>query len=96
MSCVWNAIYGTNHPQLKRSTRVTLDTRGVNHTHLGFSGSTRVYTYAVLTLECVFTHLHACMANVASILASYLPTSLSYNATVLITLFFPYRVLAAH
>ena len=32
------------------------------------------------------------MANVAS----YLPFSLSYNATVLVTLFFPYRALAAH
>ena len=28
--------------------------------------------------------------------ASYLPFSLSYNATVLVTLFFPYRALAAH
>ena len=45
---------------------------------------------------CVFTRVHACMANVASILASYLPTSLSYNATILVTLFFPYRALAAH
>ena len=32
------------------------------------------------------------MANVAS----YLPYSLSYNATILVTLFFPYRALAAH
>ena len=57
---------------------------------------TRVHAHAVFTLACVFTRLHACMANVASMLASYLPTSLSYNATVLITLFFPYRALAAH
>ena len=28
--------------------------------------------------------------------ASYLPFSLSYNATVLVTLFFLYRALAAH
>ena len=34
--------------------------------------------------------------KVASWLASYLPFSLSYNATVLVTLFFPYRALAAH
>ena len=34
--------------------------------------------------------------NVASQLASYLPFSLSYNATVLVTLFFHYRALAAH
>ena len=45
---------------------------------------------------CVFTHVHAFMANVASQLASYLPLSLSYSATILVTLFFPYRTLAAH
>ena len=44
----------------------------------------------------VFTHVHACMANVASQLASYLSFSLSYNATILDTLFFLYRALAAH
>ena len=55
-----------------------------------------VHAHTVLTLTCVFTRLHACMANVANMLASYLPTSLSYNATVLITLFFPYRALATH
>ena len=32
------------------------------------------------------------MANVAS----YLPFSLSYDATMLVTLFFPYRAWAAH
>ena len=36
--------------------------------------------------------MHACMDNVAS----YLPFSLSYNASVLVTLFFPYRALATH
>ena len=36
------------------------------------------------------------MANVASMLASYLPFSLSYNATILVTLFFLYSALAAH
>ena len=36
------------------------------------------------------------MANVASYLAIYLPFSLSCNATVLVTWFFPYRALAAH
>ena len=35
------------------------------------------------------------MANVASMLASSLSTSKIYNATVLVTLFFPYRALAA-
>ena len=81
------------------------DTRGMNHTHVGFLGSTHMYTHtqflhtrvhahAVFILTCVFTHVHACMANVTSMLASYLPTS--YHATVLVTLFFPYRALAAH
>ena len=36
------------------------------------------------------------MANVASMLPSYLPASLSYNATILDTLFFRYRALSAH
>ena len=36
------------------------------------------------------------MANIASMLPSYLPASLSYNATILVTLFFPYRALATH
>ena len=40
--------------------------------------------------------MHACKANVASMLASYLPFSLSYYATILVTLFFPYRALATH
>ena len=82
------------------------DTRGVNHTHVGFLGSIRVYTHmqylhtsayahTLFTFACVFTHVHACMANVASMLASYLSTSQIYNATVLVTLFFPYRALAA-
>ena len=76
--------------------------RGVNHTCVGFLDSTHVYTHTqylhtrvthtqYLHLR-VFTCVHACMANVAS----YLPFSLSYNATVLVTLFFPYRALAAH
>ena len=62
------------------------DTRGVNQTHVGFLGSTHVYTHtqylhmrvhahAVFTFACVFTCVHACMANVASMLASYLSTS---------------------
>ena len=83
------------------------DTHGVNHTHMGFLDSirvcthtqyvhTRVYAHSVFTLVCVFTRVHACMANVASLLASYLPFSLNYNATILVTVFFPYRALAAH
>ena len=36
------------------------------------------------------------MANVASYLASYLPVSLSYNAIILVAVFFLYRALAAH
>ena len=55
-----------------------------------------MHTQYLATLVCVFTYVHACMANVASMQASYLPTSLSCNATVLVTLFFPYRALAAH
>ena len=76
--------YGTNHPQLKRSH--ACDTRGVNHTRVGFLGSTRVYTHTrVHAHACIctrsiyirvcFTCVHACMANVASMLASYLPFS---------------------
>ena len=94
-----------SHAYDTRVTRVLHDTRGVNHTRVGFLGSTRVYTHtqylhthayahAVFTFACVFTRVHACMANVPSILASYLSTSI-YNATVLVTLFFPYRTLAA-
>ena len=55
-----------------------------------------VHAHAVFTFACVFTCVHACMANVGSMLASYLSTSQSYNATVLVTLFFPYSALAAH
>ena len=57
----------------------TCDTRGVNHTRMGFLGSTQVYTHmhylhtrvhahAIFTLVCAFTCMHACMAklNVAS------------------------------
>ena len=61
-------------------------TCGVNHTRVGFLGSTRMYTHmqylhmrvhthAVFAFTCVFTCVHACMANVASMLASYLSTS---------------------
>ena len=55
-----------------------------------------VHARAVFTHMRVFIRVHACMANVASYLASYLPFSLSYNATALATLFFPYRALATH
>ena len=57
---------------------------------------THVYTHAVFTLTSVFTCVHPCVANVVSELASYVPFSLSYNATILVTLFFPYKALAAH
>ena len=50
------------------------------------------YLHMHVFYTCVFTRVHACMDNVAS----YLPFSLSYNATVLDILFFPYRALAAH
>ena len=36
------------------------------------------------------------LAIVTLAIASYLAFSLSYNATILVTLFFPYRALAAH
>ena len=84
-----SVTYCTNHPQLKRYTHVTC---GVNHTRVGFLDTTCVYTHTVFTHERVFTHVHACMANVAS----YLSFSLSYNVIILVTLFFPYRALAAH
>ena len=48
-----------------------------------------MYTYMQYLHTRVFLH-----DNVH--VASYLPFSLSYNATVLVTLFFPYRALAAH
>ena len=54
------------------------------------------YTQYLHTHVCVFTCAHACMDNVASLLVSYLPFSLSYNATVLVTLLFSYRASAAH
>ena len=65
---------------------------------MGFLDSTSVYTHTqyLHTRTCVFTRVHACMVNVASLVASYLLYSLSYNATVLVTLLFPYRDLAAH
>ena len=40
--------------------------------------------------------LHVCMLVCMDTIASYLPFSLSYNATVLVTLFFPYRALTAY
>ena len=54
---------------------------------MGFLDSTRVYTYTQYLHTRVFLH-----DNVASCL----PFSLSYNTTVLVTLFFPYKALAAH
>ena len=55
-----------------------------------------MYTHTVFTHVRVFTGVQACMADVASQLASYLLFSLSYNATIMVTMFFPYRALAAH
>ena len=57
---------------------------------------THVYTYMQYICSCIFTCVYACMAIVASQLASYLPFILSCNATVVVTLFFPYRAWAAH
>ena len=51
-----------------------------------------MHTHLVFTHERVFTRVHAYMSNVAS----YLPFSLSYNATALVTLSFLYRALAAY
>ena len=53
---------------------------------------THVHADAIFAHACVFTRVHACIADVAS----SLPFSLSYNATILVTLFFPYRALATH
>ena len=55
-----------------------------------------VHAYAVFIHTRVFTCVHACLANVASYLASYLPFSVNYNATILVTLFFLYKALAAY
>ena len=57
-------MYGTNHPQFKRYTRMThkwhtCDTRGVNHACMFFIDSTHVYMYT----HYLHTHmfLHVCM-----------------------------------
>ena len=66
-------------------------TCGVNYTHVGFLCSTRMYmhmqylhmqylhmrvhAHAVINIRMCFTRAHACMANVTSMLASYLSTS---------------------
>ena len=55
-----------------------------------------VHGYEVFIHAHVFTCVHACLANVTSYLASYLPFSLNYNATILVTLFFLYKALAAY
>ena len=68
---------------------VICDTHGVT---LRYHRSRHVYTHTHYLHTRVFTRVHACMDNVAS----YLPFSPSNNATVLVTLFFPYRILAAH
>ena len=54
------------------------DMRGMNHTLVGFLDTyhTHVHAHIVFTHTCVFTLVHSCMANVASLLASYLPFSL--------------------
>ena len=82
ISCTVQITHNLNVPRVSHA----YDTRGVNHTRVSFLGSTRVYTHtqylhtrayahAVFTFACVFTRVHACMANVASMLASYLSTS---------------------
>ena len=68
------------------------DKHGVNHTYVGFLDSTRMYMHMQYLHTHVFICVHACMVNVVS----YLPFSLSNDATILVTLFFPYRALAAH
>ena len=97
-----NNMYGTNYLQLKQYTSVTCvlhvcDMRGVNHAHVGLQiAHTSVHAHPVFNHTHVFTCVHACMANIAGQLASYLPFTLSYTATILVTLFFLYRVLSAH
>ena len=51
-----------------------------------------VHAHTVFTHAHVFTQVHACMANIAG----YLPFSLSYKATTLVTLYFLYRALIEH
>ena len=55
-----------------------------------------VHVHAVFIHASVFICVHACMANVASYLASYLPFSLNYNTIILVTLFFLYKSLATY
>ena len=50
------------------------DTRGMNHTRMGFLNNTCVYVHTQYYTR-TFLHVHACMSNVASELASYLPFS---------------------
>ena len=59
---------------------------------MGFLDSTHMYMHMQYLHTHVFICVHACMVNVVS----YLPFSLSNDATILVTLFFPYRALAAH
>ena len=62
------------------------------HAHVGFLDTTSVYMHMQYLYMLFFTRVHTCMANVAS----YLPFHFSYNATILVTLFFPYRALATY
>ena len=71
--------YGTNHHNLS-GPRVShmCNTCGVNHARIGFLDSTHMYMH----MQYLHTHIfymcvHACMDNVASQLASYLPFNLS-------------------
>ena len=59
MCIMWqNSVkYGTTHPQLKRSTCVC-DTRGVNHTPVGFLDSICVYTHMQYSHTFVFLHVY--------------------------------------
>ena len=53
-----------------------------------------IFAHTIFTHAHVFTCVHAYMATVA-VSSSYLPFSLSYNATIAVTLFFLYRAWAA-
>ena len=91
-------IYSTNHPQLEWYKHVTRMRHAWSETHMhGFLRQHMcVHAHAVFTYRCFLPHVHTCMANVGNQLVSYLPFSLSYNASILATLFFLYRALAAH
>ena len=74
------------------------DTQGEKpHMHGFLRQHTPVHTQSICTCVCFYTY--ACLYDYISYLASQLFTfqlKLYYNTTILVSLFFPYKALAAH